>query len=87
MLASYSDSELLTKVRQLKPVQFRYNENFDPDCNLRGGFVAQQVQQIFPELVSKHEDGLLRVNTTALGGYINRALDEHKKIKYGIKKG
>lgn len=68
----------------LKPVQFRYNENFDPDCVLRGGFVAQQVQKIFPELVKKI-DGYLRVNTTELAGYITRALDEHKKIQYGIR--
>ena len=78
---SYSDSEILAKVRQLKPVQFRYNENFDPDCVLRGGFVAQQVREIFPELV-KEIDGYLRVNTTELSGYITRALDEHKKNKY-----
>lgn len=83
---SYSDSELLSKVRQLEPVQFRYNENFDPDCVLRGGFVAQQVQEVFPELVSK-VDGFLRVNTTELSGYITRALDEHKRRKYGITAG
>jgi len=78
--ANYSESELLEKVRQLKPVQFRYNEDFDPDCVLRAGFVAQQVQKVFPELV-KEIDGYLRVNTTALGGYIDRALHEHKKRK------
>lgn len=79
--ANYSDSELLAKVRQLKPVQFRYNEDIDPDCLVRGGFIAQQVQKIFPEIV-REIDGLLRVNTTKLGSYINRALDEHKKDKF-----
>lgn len=79
--ANYSDSELLTKVRQLQPVQFRYNENIDPDCLVRGGFIAQQVQKIFPEVVFEHK-GLLRVNRTILGSYINRALHEHKRNKF-----
>lgn len=85
MYPSYSDSELLEKVRLLKPVQFRYNENFDPDCVLRGGFVAQEIREIFPELVQEI-DGFLRVKTTELSGYVTRALDEHKKQKYGIRK-
>ena len=56
----------LEKLKQLKPIQFRYNEELDPNQSLRAGFSAQQVQKIIPEAV--HEvDGVLLLDLNVLG--------------------
>lgn len=73
----------LDKVRRLRPVQFRYNDEIDPNNTLRGGFIAQEVAEIFPEAVFEH-DGHLRVDVTFLKAKINKAIDEHRILKkYG----
>ena len=55
----------LEKLKQLKPIQFRYNEELDPNQSLRAGFSAQQVQKIIPEAV--HEvDGVLMLDLSQI---------------------
>ena len=69
---------VLDRVRKLRPVQFRYNSDIDEATALRAGFVAQEVQEIFPDCVFEHE-GRLIIKTELLGSYINMAVDEEKK--------
>ena len=65
----------LEKLKQLEPIQFRYNENLDPSQSLRGGFSAQQVQKIIPEAV--HEvDGVLMLDMNVLRNYVALAREE-----------
>ncbi len=65
----------LEKLKQLKPIQFRYNEELDPNQSLRAGFSAQQVQQIIPEAV--HEvDGVLMLDLNVLRNYVSLAREE-----------
>lgn len=71
---------ILEKVKLLEPVQFRYNSEIDPENKLRGGFIAQQVAEVFPEAVFK-EGGLLRVDLSYLKAKITEALDEHRTLK------
>ena len=65
----------LEKLKQLEPLQFRYNEEIDPSKTLRGGFSAQQVQQVIPEAV--HEiGGVLRIDINVLRNYLTLAREE-----------
>ena len=65
----------LEKLKQLKPIQFRYNEELDPNQSLRAGFSAQQVQKIIPEAV--HEvDGVLMLDINVLRNYVSLAREE-----------
>ena len=65
----------LEKLKQLKPIQFRYKENIDPNQSFRGGFSAQQVQEIIPEAV--HEvDGVLMLDLNVLRNYLSLAREE-----------
>ena len=65
----------LEKLKQLKPIQFRYNEELDPNQSLRAGFSAQQVQKIIPEAV--HEvDGVLMLDLNVLRNYVSLAREE-----------
>ena len=65
----------LEKLKQLEPIQFRYNEELDPNQSLRAGFSAQQVQKIIPEAV--HEvDGVLMLDLNVLRNYISLAREE-----------
>tara|TARA_R100000152_G_C6692316_1_gene123634 strand:- start:324 stop:545 length:222 start_codon:yes stop_codon:yes gene_type:complete len=65
----------LEKLKQLEPIQFRYNEEIDPSKTLRGGFSAQQVQQVIPEAV--HEvDGVLMIDINVLRNYLTLAREE-----------
>ena len=47
---------VMDKVMKLAPVKFQYLQSDDNSTKIRG-FIAQDVQQIFPDLVSTMEDG------------------------------
>lgn len=48
-------SDGLEKITQLNPVTFGFhNEDEHPDPRERGGFVAQEVMEVFPEMVTKN---------------------------------
>ena len=66
---------VLEKVLQLEPINFRYHHNLDPAQQLRAGFSAQQVQQIFPDAV-KDVGGVLMLDADILQGYIDQAFKE-----------
>ena len=65
----------LKKLKQLEPIQFRYNEEIDPSTSLRGGFSAQQVQKIIPEAV-REVDGVLMLDMNILRNYVALAREE-----------
>jgi trimeric autotransporter adhesin len=55
----------LNEITALQPVRFRYLENNPRELSSdieQVGFVAQEVQKIFPEAVSEAEDGYLDFN-------------------------
>lgn len=63
------------RVAQLVPIQFRYDSALDPSQRLRGGFSAQQVATVFPDVVFE-EEGVLKIDGGKLSGYIHQALNE-----------
>ncbi|HKM48439.1 MAG TPA: DNRLRE domain-containing protein [Terriglobales bacterium] len=57
---------LLDKLVQLEPVHFDWSPSVPPELHRSGthqtGFVAQQVEKVFPEMVTMGKDGYRRVN-------------------------
>ena len=80
---TFSDARLKTNVssiefdtlgalQKLRPVTFDWRNTLRHDL----GFIAQELQQVFPLLVHKAPDGLLSVDYPRLNVYITRALQE-----------
>jgi hypothetical protein len=71
----------LKEITALQPVRFRYLENNPRELSAdieQVGFVAQEVQKIFPEAVSEAEDGYLDFNIHAINIALVNAVKELK---------
>lgn len=71
---------ILDRVRQLRPVSFRYIEDIDPKQEPRAGFIAQEVQEIFPEAVVE-ENGVLLIDLRVLIRLVTEAVEEYEQQK------
>ena len=72
----YSDSSInaLDIINQLKPASFDYiTGSKDED-----GFIAQDIQEILPNLVTVNENGMLGIKTTNLIPYLVRGIQEQQ---------
>ena len=72
----------LSKIKQLRATQYRFKN--DKSHSLSTGFIAQEVQAIFPEFVSE-KDGMLRISydyfiPVAIAG-IQELSEENKMLK------
>jgi hypothetical protein len=67
----------------LKPVSFRYNEEYDATQTLAFGLVAEEVAEVYPDLVGRNPEGqpesvrYEQINAMLL----NEFLKEHKKVE------
>lgn len=70
----------LSKVQLLRGVQFRWNEAVFPEMNFPSGqqigLVAQEVEQVIPEVVSTDDDGYKSVAYANLVGVLVEAVKE-----------
>ena len=57
-ITSLSSAENLALVKQLRPVSFVYNADFTDDQTTHLGFIAEEVSQLDPRLVSFESDGV-----------------------------
>ena len=74
------DASTLDKILALTPVQFNMLAETD-SSPLHTGFIAQEVQDIFPDLVRADNQGNLSLNYTGLTPYIIQAIqDMHLEI-------
>jgi len=64
----------LATVRRLRPVTFAWRDPALP--GRQHGFIAQEVQQVVPDLVSTTGDGMLSVETTAMIPILMQAVKE-----------
>lgn len=64
----------LVKITNLRPVSFKWKNN----NVLSHGFIAQEVEQILPELVSVNADGTKGLYTTQFIPYIVKAIQEQQ---------
>jgi len=69
-----SASSTLEKVLSLKPVSFAYNE--DASSTTRYGFVAQDIESVFPSLVVTNAKGFKGLYYSDFIGIITRAMQE-----------
>ncbi len=65
----------LASVLALNPVSFRYNTD-TPDSVLRYGFVAQEVEALYPDFVSTDNQGFLHVNYMNFTPVIVKAIQD-----------
>src|SRR5215470_16990079 len=67
----------------LKPVTFRYKKDLDPDRTPQFGLVAEQVEKINPDLVTRDHDGkAFTVRYEAVNAMLlNEFLKEHRKVE------
>jgi len=91
------DTGVLSKILQLNPVEFQYNEKYlqlYPESNLEKvhkGFIAQEIQKVFPEMVSEMKESSDSVNyldldISHLQVYLVQALQEQQAIIEAQKK-
>ena len=67
----------------LKPVTFRYKEDLDPEGIPQFGLVAEEVEKVNPDLVSRDEQGkAFTVRYEAVNAMLlNEFLKEHRKVE------
>ena len=67
----------------LKPVTFRYKEEIDPEGIPQFGLVAEEVEKVNPDLISRDEDGKpTAVRYEAVNAMLlNEFLKEHKTVQ------
>ena len=70
---------VLDRVKQLRPVSYHYNQQKNSENKVLG-FIAQEVQPLFPELVVESEDGSLGMTYSHLGVVAIEAIQEQQQI-------
>jgi hypothetical protein len=70
-------------ILSLRPVTFRYKHELDPKGTIQFGLVAQEVEKVNPDLVSRDADGEpLTVRYDAVNAMLlNEFLKEHRKVE------
>jgi hypothetical protein len=65
------------KILDVRPVSFNWKKSFSKNETQQYGFIAQEIQKIFPNLVKVNEDETLAVNYV---GMIPLLIDHIKKL-------
>jgi hypothetical protein len=67
----------------LKPVTFHYKKDIDPESAPQFGLIAEEVEQVNPDLVGRDEDGkVTTVRYEAVNAMLlNEFLKEHRKVE------
>ena len=67
----------------LKPVTFRYKKEIDPNSAIMFGFIAEDVEKVDPELVTRDDKGEVEtVRYEAVNAMsLNEFLKEHRKVQ------
>ena len=70
-------------ILELKPVTFRYKEEIDPDGIPQFGLVAEEVEKVNPDLITRDEDGKpSTVRYEAVNAMLlNEFLKEYRKVE------
>lgn len=75
---------LLTKVMQLKPSMYHYL-NDAQGAKMQYGFIAQEVQPLFPEMVTEREDGMLGIAYSGFSVVAIKAIQEQQVMIDALK--
>lgn len=75
--------DFLEKIKSLRPVSYKWKKEEFPQYRFGNqtdfGLIAQEVEKIFPELVSDWKDGFKTVNYHKLLIYLLKAIQEQQK--------
>jgi hypothetical protein len=72
-LSSSSTLDILTKIQSLRPVSYNWNTE-EGTTSPHTGFIAQEVQPLFPDLVATDPTGMLSVSYAGFVPYVVEAL-------------
>ena len=70
---------VLQKMDQIRGVRFEYKDQTKYATGLKIGVIAQELQKVYPEMVTKGKDGFLKVDYTQLTGMLIQAVKEQQK--------
>lgn len=83
-------SGVLEKINQIRGVKFTYKDEHKYASGLKIGVIAQELQKVYPEMVTTGKDGYLKVDYTQLTGMLIQAVKEQQEelseIKLQLKK-
>jgi hypothetical protein len=70
-------------IYQLKPVSFHYHEQYDRTQTLAFGLIAEEVAEVYPELVGRNQKGEPEsVRSEQINAMLlNEFLKEHRKVE------
>ncbi len=71
---------ILQKIMALKPVSFFWRDDEKNNVDRRIGFIAQEVEEEFPELVRTDSDGIKSVQYGAMVAPLTKAIQEQQLI-------
>ncbi len=72
-------SDVLDKINQIRGVRFEYKDQTKYATGPKIGVIAQELQKVYPELVTEGADGFLKVDYTQLTGILLQAVKEQQK--------
>jgi len=76
-------SSVLRAIDQIRGVRFEYKDQKKYATGPKIGVIAQELQKVYPEMVSKGTDGFLKVDYTQLTGVLIQAIKEQQlQIKH-----
>ncbi len=70
---------VIEKIDQMRGVQFEYKDQKKYASGIKVGVIAQELQQIYPSMVIKGEDGYLKVDYTQLTAVLIQAVKEQQQ--------
>ncbi|WP_316818044.1 tail fiber domain-containing protein [Pedobacter nyackensis] len=70
---------VLQKIDQIRGVSFEYKDQRKYAVGVKIGVIAQELQTVYPEMVTKGKDGFLKVDYTQLTGMLIQAVKEQQK--------
>lgn len=71
--------QVLQKIDQIRGVSFEYKDQHKYATGLKIGVIAQELQKVYPEMVTQGKDGFLKVDYTQLTGMLIQAIKEQQK--------
>ena len=72
-------TSVLSKIDQLRGVSFEYRDQKKYATGPKIGLIAQELQKVYPEMVSVGEEGFLKVDYTQLTGVLIQAVKEQQQ--------
>jgi hypothetical protein len=74
----------LSKILALRPVSYTWNklhnEQFGKNTDLKYGFIAQEVEDIFPTMITQDEEGYYWYNPSGMEAILTAAIQEQQDI-------